>query len=512
MPSCELIGHRFSARVDYRVTQDVGGNCSAVEITGVAIRSMWEQDAASCWVVGTIRIDGTQAARLWLSNTESCGVILSREYFTGSKENWSGFETNEVLINHLADGSGELTLGVDLRMWYSSGTALDPGINGEITAALPRIPRASELAAAGVTLGQDMTIRLSRQVDRFRDRVRWHCGSEGGVLAESTQATQLRWRPAAELARQAPDSEAVTITLQVESFDGDIPVGSRELPVVCAIPKTVVPSLRVEVADAMGHSERHGGYIRSRSRAKITTQAEGALGSSVVSIRASCGSLTGEGGEVTFALEDSGRIPLSVTVTDSRGRSAHWFSTIHVLPYEKPWAAIRQAFRCDSQGNSQPDGGYMKLVFDGGATRVENGSLRYGVRVTIHGAEDWSAQPLPDYDNQFSLSGGSVVLPAGVDSGYDCVITAEDAFGLEESPPVPVGVAFVLMDMNRQTKALGLGMRARTAGVLSIGMDVDLTEHRILNLPEPLDAREAATKAYVDSRLQALASAMGIHI
>ena len=80
MPSCEIIGYRFAARIDYRLEQDVQRNRSAVHITGVAIRSQWNVSAvSSCWVKGSITVNGTQAAVLELTNTTSCtfGLAMS---------------------------------------------------------------------------------------------------------------------------------------------------------------------------------------------------------------------------------------------------------------------------------------------------------------------------------------------------------------------------------------------------------------------------------------------------
>lgn len=514
MPSCEIIGYRFAARIDYRLEQDVQLNRSAVHITGVAIRSQWNVSAASnCWVKGSITVNGTQAAVLALTNTTACTFTLRQDDYDGGGEgSWSGFTSVDVMVDHQTDGSGEVTFHADLRMFLTSGTALDPGINASVTVQLPSIPRVSEVSAAGVTLGQEMTILLSRAAERFRDTVLWRCGSQAGTIAEKTGETTLRWTPPAALAWQAPDASAAAVTLSVTSFDGELEVGTRELTVLCQIPESVVPTVSVAVTDDKGYTETHGGYIRTQSRARVTTQAAGAYGSSVSSISVTCGALTAAGEEAVFALEDSGEIPIRVTVTDSRGRTAMWSGAITVLPYEKPRAAITQAYRCDSGGNSQPDGGYLKLIFDAQVTEVENGTAQYRVRRAVHGGSQVTETALDGYAGRFTVSGGSVVLAAGVDSGYDCEILVTDSFQTVRSLSVPVSVAFVLLDLCRDTKALGLGMRARTAGVLSIGMDADFCEHTLKNLADPAENQDAATKSYVDRRISALAQALGVTV
>ena len=123
MPSCEIIGYRFAARIDYRLEQDVQLNRSAVHITGVAIRSQWNVSAASnCWVKGSITVNGTQAAVLELTNTTSCTFTLRQDDYDGGGEgSWSGFTSVDVMVDHGGDGSGEVTFHEDLRMFLTSG-------------------------------------------------------------------------------------------------------------------------------------------------------------------------------------------------------------------------------------------------------------------------------------------------------------------------------------------------------------------------------------------------------
>ena len=61
-----------------------------------------------------------------------------------------------------------------------------------------------------------------------------------------------------------------------------------------------------------------------------------------------------------------------------------------------------------------------------------------------------------------------------------------------------VNVAFVLVDLCRSTKAVGIGMRAKNAQKLSIGVDTDMNECAIGNMADPTNEQDAATKAYVD--------------
>ena len=182
-----------------------------------------------------------------------------------------------------------------------------------------------------------------------------------------------------------------------------------------------------------------------------------------------------------------------------------------MLPYEKPRAATPR--RTAAIPRQQPARRRLsELIFDAQVTEVENGEAQYRVRRAVHGGSQVTETALTDYAGRFTVSGGSVVLPAGVDSGYDCEILVTDSFQTVRSLSVPVSVAFVLADFCRETRALGLGMRARTAGVLSIGMDADFGEDTLKNLADPVENQDAATKSYVDRRISALAQALGVTV
>ena len=86
----------------------------------------------------------------------------------------------------------------------------------------------------------------------------------------------------------------------------------------------------------------------------------------------------------------------------------------------------------------------------------------------------------------------------------------QDHFCTVLSGTALVSVAFALMDFYSGTRAVGIGMRAVNPGMLSVGLDTDMSEHRLGNLAAPeLDA-DAATKAYVDGCIRQLAQQLGL--
>lgn len=500
-------GRWLTARVEYRLTQDIAQNRSVLHITGLALRTSSGM-MGSCWLTGGIYVNGSRTVSMTLTNTVSCNLFVWDDFDGGGEHNWGGFDSWDIAIAHAADGSAAVSLRLELWLQTTTGGYSD----GETlygTLELPRIPRVTELSAVGVTLGEEMTIQLLRAASGFRDTVRWQCGTESGVIAERTAEERLQWCPSVYLAGQAPDSVTVPIVLTVETWFADVWVGSRELTVNCRVPAGVVPTMHLTVRDRLEYPAHYGGYIQGQSQVQVMTQAEGAMGSRIVEITVSCGKMKGSGEEVIFALPDSGTVPIRVMVTDSRGRKCAMYTTVTVLPYECPVVTIRETYRCNEQGESQNDGNFAKIIFDARCTAIENSITAYGIRMQVHRGEAVLESALPEYAGSFTVTGGSVILPVGADNSYDCTVTAQDSFSLTQSETALVSVAFALLDVCRNTKAVGVGMRAGNPGKLSIALDADWQEHRIGNLADPEEAQDAATKAYVDARIQAILERMG---
>ena len=495
MASFEIIGSQFAARVNYELTQDVGLNRSVVTVTSVEMRALSESwGGASCRVVGFININGSTAVKMEYTSTASTGIMMLKTYNTVS----GAVKKYSVTVDHQADGSGPISVYANLGVYVNSSGGEVGRINQTEELELPRIPRVSTLTAAGVALGQEMTITITRAAEGFTDTVTWSCGSQSGTIATKTALTQLKWVPPVSLASQAPEATQAAVVLTVTSFLNGSQVGSKSTTVQCAIPESVVPTLSVTVEDRMGYLSKFGGYVQNQSQARVITQAAGAYGSTIKSIAAKCGALSASGADVSFALGQSGSVPITVTVTDSRGRSASFDTSITVLPYRLPQVTIREAYRCDETGQQQPDGQWLKVVFDGSVTALAGNSATYRGICTVHNGDTTRTVLLSDYTGKQTVTAGSFLLTAGVDTAYDCRVSVQDDFNTVTSVDMLVSVAFALMDFCRDTKAVGIGMRAKNAGKLSIGLDTDMDEHSIGNLADPQEAQDAATKAYVD--------------
>lgn len=508
MEYCEITMDTLAVRLEYRLEQDLEKNRSLVHITGLQMKTLNGFERGSLWIVGNIYLNGTRAVNMFVTNTAACNIYLYGEFSGGTERDWGGFNSVDVTLPHNADG----TLNVPVRLelgFYTTSSAWAGTENGDGEMPLPRIPRVTGIAASGVALGSAMTITLTRAAADFRDTVSWQCGSRSGVVVSKTANKSVQWTPALTLANEAPNGTSVSVKLTVTSYLGDTAIGSTDVTVRCTIPADVLPAAEVTVSDPQGYAAQYGSYIQGESRARVRTAATGIYGSTIRSIQVTCCGLTAGGDDVTFALPDSGVFSVTVRVTDSRGRKCEIVQQITVRAYARPQITIRSAFRCDAGGSAQSDGSYAKLVFDIRCTAVPGGSVSYQAIRRLRGGTASATVELTEYADQLTVTGGSVILPVGIDSAYDCIIRARDSFCTADVSAL-IPVAFALLDLHRASRSVGIGMRAGNTGKLSIGLDMDLSDHRLSSLADPTAAQDAATKAYVDRKIRELAEALGI--
>lgn len=406
----------------------------------------------------------------------------------------SNFYNGTVTVNHYAATTISIQLKANTQgvpffyNAYSDGFSISPGSRSITLAA---IPMASAISAGAVTLGSEMTVSLTKAATGMTDTVTWQCGTQSGTIAENSTETAFTWTPPVSLASQAPNGTSVSITLTTATKNGDTAAGSSSVTVSCPIPQDVKPTVSVTVSDETGYLAAFGSYICNQSKARVVTQAAGIYGSTVTGISVACGTLTGSGENLLFALPNAGTVTVSVAVTDSRGRTAAAEAQIYVADYSPPVPVITALYRCDASGTAAPDGAWAKAELGCAVTSLGGQNtaacvLKYRVR----GTESWTEKAV--------TVPGSTVFPADTGSDYQVSLCASDSFTTVTSGTSPLPAAFALLDFDRKDKALGIGQRAGTAGTLSVGLPVRMGGNRITDLGTPTANTDAATKGYSD--------------
>ncbi len=491
MPTVTIIGSHLSTQVEVRCSQDTVGNRTTLRIVSIKLRNEWG-DIGTAYVTGTVSINGSRAAKMGLSDTYGCSVGFSAGRWCSVGLGHASLSS--VTVSHNSDGTcSPVKISVSLSADRADGSYDYGYISGSGTVSVPAIPRVSEISASGVVLGSEVSIQLSRASPAFLDTVSWQCGSESGVVAEKTGNTSLTWTPPVSLAAQNTQGTAVDVILTVTTYSGTTAIGSKSVTARCPIPDSIVPILSAQVDDKSGCLQKYGCFVRTRSQAVVKTAAAGAYGSTVKEITVSCGSLTGSGEEAVFSLPDPGMVPVRVTVTDSRGRTAFWETTVTVTDYQNPVASLTALSRCGADGALDPQGGYGKAVFTGSVTALGGkNSAVYRLKKRIRGTESWNVSEISAYTGMFSPQ-GEAVFSAGVDDDFEICVSASDDFTETAGAVTVLPVAFSLLDFHRGDKSVGILQRATTPRSVDIGGDTVHHGHRLRDVGAPQDPDDAVT-------------------
>lgn len=475
-------------RVYYAQTFTPGVAKSTVTISKVTLQSDTSLGTTRFFFDGKIIVNGEVVFSRSVAGSDG-GVTLD-----GNENTINNCTNGSVTVNHSAATAISIQLEKNTYNWpyffcaYADDFTLSAGSKSVTLAA---IPMASRISAGAVSLGSEMTVSLTKAAAGMTDTVTWKCGTQSGTIVQNSTGTTFTWTPPVSLASQAPNGTSVSITLTTATKNGNTAAGSSSVTVSCPIPASVKPTASLAVSDETGYLGSFGSYIRSQSKARVKTTAAGVYGSTITGISVTCGTLTGSGENLLFALPNAGTVTVSVAVTDSRGRAAAAEAQIYVADYSPPVPRITALYRCDASGNAAADGAWAKAELSCAVTSLGGQNtaacvLKYRVR----GTESWTEKAV--------TVPGSTVFPADTGSDYQVSLCASDSFTTVTSGTSPLPAAFALLDFDRKDKAVGIGQRAGTAGTLSVGLPVRMGGNRITDLGTPTSNSDAATKGYSD--------------
>ncbi|MBR6300195.1 MAG: hypothetical protein IKR36_04785, partial [Clostridia bacterium] len=223
--------------------------------------------------------------------------------------------------------------------------------------------------------------------------------------------------------------------MECQSYNGGTLTGTRTCTLTLNVPSTVVPSISsVTVEDTNSTvATRIQAYVKMLSTLSVAITAAGSYGSTVSSYRTSLDGVTYTTASFTASkkLSTAGDVTLTVTVTDTRGRTATYAETLTVLDYSYPYIRLFKADRCNSDGSAaQVDGINVRYSFEGGVVPLNNkNALACVVYYKLTSADTWTqAETLPV--SSYNLTQTDKVLTQTFDAlaSYDLKVRLQDYF------------------------------------------------------------------------------------
>lgn len=478
----------FTARLYWSDEYDIATNTSKVSITKIQFSTTWY--GVVYYLNGTVSVNGSAVASF--SSTRGGHLFkpqrpASTFYDMSVASGFAAPPYASGSIAHNNDGSKTTTISISVYGYTTSGEyGSGWSVSGSSAITLTTIPRASSMSIAKGTLGVAQTIEVSRASTAFSHTITYTCGTASGTICTKSTSESISFTPPLSLASQNVSATSVNVMFKLQTYSGNTAIGSTVTKTVSMeIPASVVPTVSLTVSDAKNYLATYGGYVQSKSRAKVAVTGAGVYGSSIIGYKIICGSSSATGSSATFDLPTSGSIKIKATVTDSRGRSASKSVTITVVAYAAPSIKIASLLRQNEDGSQNAQAPYAKATFSATITSLDNkNSATYAFLYRVRGTTAWTQEALTDLTGQYTLRGATHGFAADVNAAYEVAVKATDDFGSVISAYSTIQAIGALLDFDKTNNAIGIGQRATTTDTLTIGLYTEFLNGTNIEIPE----------------------------
>lgn len=340
---------------------------------------------------------------------------------------------------------------------------------------LPQIPRASNVFILyGNTIGSQIDIGISRAVSSFTHTLTWRFGGRTGTIAESSSRPSITWTPPLDLSSQIPNSESGAGTLTCITYNGNTEIGRKSISFTLKVPSYIGPSINnfessivpVDIKDC-------GLYVKNHTAVKWDVTAYGSYGSTIKKC-----TISGQNLSYTFTntstsytrtsetLTISGEKVYTVTVTDSRGRTASKTGRITILDYNSPVITSANSFRSNADGTLNVSGEYVTHKLTASFYTLQGNNT---IKIEVFNKE--SSNPtyskesvIIKNDSDYKTVNYSYTYPDSsfkADTKYDFKIVISDSIGQSSTVYTHVGTKNVPINIASDNSSIAIGSFAQ---------------------------------------------------
>ena len=313
--------------------------------------------------------------------------------FDGAISNFSGtkwlVENKSFTVSHNSDGTGTATIYWKWGVNSSWGGMTKP--SGSFTITLPTIPRSSTItSASNITLGNPCSIKWTPASLNFKYKLKFSLGSWNDTTDFISPATTNEYtytgykidgtttQNSTTIYKQLPSATSGTMTATLTTYNSSgTQIGSSSSKTfTVTIPTSVEPSLGTVSLDPSNitttDNVSRNILVKGKNTIKVSVSgAQAGAGSSIKSYTYNVlsgstiiATTTTTSTSASFGpFQQTGDLKFRVTVTDNRNRSTsnkdsepEW----ECYDYSAPSFLSFNAYRCDSSGNTDDNGKYIK--------------------------------------------------------------------------------------------------------------------------------------------------------
>lgn len=411
-------------------------------------------------------------------------------------------------VSHNADGSKSISVSASFnnadRDTYLPTTGSCSG-----SLKLTTIPRATTPSIDKPSLDCGGVIKISgtSASSNFSHKVyvTWNGTKiQIGTIASGTTSPSFSYTIPTDWEKNIPDSTSGIATFTLETISGSTSVGSKSVNATIKVRSSIVPTIgTVGISDTNSICAGIGQYVQNQSKLKFTIATSGNQGSTITSVSTKFNGQTYSGSTFTTqAIQDSGTLSYTITVTDSRGRTATKSGSINVVAYYPPSLTNVSAKRANSGYTvDESSGTYALLHFKVGFTSLSNKNVTsFYIQYRTSGDTAWTK--INSWDNNYTLEQDYKAgnLFTSTTATYEIAFGVKDSFMSDYSwQIVTVTPTYTLINFGKDGKSLTFfGQDGNSANTLTINGDLAINSVKENTSSDKLLVANGSTVMYRD--------------
>lgn len=460
----------------------------------------------------------------------------SIENNTSTVEWWVGIRSNTAYHNHyglaetytvVINGSTvhsavhKPTVGNGQTVWVASGTATvghnaDGSKTVAVSASFNNADRGTYLPTTGSCSGSLKLTTIPRATVPSVDKPSLDCGSvikfTGtsassnfshklyttwnneekliATIAKGSTAVSYSYTIPTEWEKNMPNTTSAIATFILETLNGDTVIGRKSINATVQVRSGIVPTIgNPTIEDTNSISKAMGLYVQSQSCIKFTIPTSGNQGSTITSVSTKFNGQTYSGSTFTTqAIQNSGTLTYTITVTDSRGRTATKSGSINVVAYNPPSLTNVSAKRANSgYAVDESSGTYALLHFKVGFTSLSNKNVTsFYIQYRASGASSWTK--INSWANNYTLEQDYKAgnLFTSTTTTYEIAFGVKDKFMSDYSwQIVTVTPTYTLINFGKDGKSLTFfGQDGNNANRLTVNGDLVSNKYKFSSVSE----------------------------
>ena len=441
----------YSFYIEYFVAQNIDSNTSTV-----TANTYMRKDKATQTAYGN-----NKSASQWLDD-QGRNTTFSYDFRSSALKL---VQSETYTVYHNADGTKRISLSANANF----GTSLLGAASAGATVDLPTIPRASTCAVSDFNAGVYTDVTVYPASSAFRHWVTLSIGTYKKSEELPAGTTTKRIEIPIEWLNAMPNSVSTPVTVLLETFNGNTKVGEYYTTARMLAISWVIPAVSgvVTPVNTLG-----GYYVQGKSSVKVNLTGQGIYSSTITGYVGQAEGVTYPREEYTHLLQGTGNIPITAVVTDSRGRTGAWSTSIPVQPYSAPQIENLVVTRCNSSGVADEQGEYIKVSVKAKTTEVGSPNANsHEFYFTYQKSGDTSPTRVNLPSTASSVDTTSAPINVGQEETIKVYVYAKDAYSTVNQY-VEVPTVFVLMDFGADGRSMAFGKSSEIEGSLEINMDV----------------------------------------